>query len=470
MPYGVRWGGVGGYDIAAGPTTAEDRCSPATLVGGVVLKQDMGRETLTALYNAFLMGQPPQVAKHVLVCGLPDDLENFVTPLRSRDVGGHVTPIVILALRKPTMRSFSRIMDVPKLHYYYGSPRDPGALRDACLGHASTIVILANPSRSDDDDFVSEEDLMVDADAMTTLRYEPFAAGTLPSRHMWMTWLAFCTRASRMRRYVLQVTEKMQSDRRPHVVVELVRTSNIKFVQYQKASFSSDASRYDYYDESDEEDDFETLRHGTDELELMLRPAYASGQVCTSHFMEGLLGTSFHKRYAVRVTQLLLRGVTEESRRSTSQNPQHSDSGVLHQNPNAESKASFGSQAGDDGWCVVIPLHRAGPGLTCAAAPVCSIQSECRRGRTAKVLWTCSPAWRKSMYVQMATWQVVDRCLTCVLACLQKQVLVAVYRSGRGQVLAPAPYIVTNPLLDMQLDISDRLLLLGQPGVELGLE
>ena len=60
--------------------------------------------------------------------------------------------------------------------------------------------------------------------------------------------------------------------------------------------------------------------------------------------------------------------------------------------------------------------------------------------------------------------------LTCVLACLQKQVLVAVYRSGRGQVLAPAPYIVTNPLLDMQLDISDRFLLLGQPGVELGLE
>lgn len=359
---------------------------------------DMGRETLTALYNAFLMGQPPQVAKHVLVCGLPDDLENFVTPLRSRDVGGHVTPIVILALRKPTMRSFSRIMDVQKLHYYYGSPRDPGALRDACLGHASTIVILANPSRSDDDDFVSEEDLMVDADAMTTLRY------------------------------VLQVTEKMQSDRRPHVVVELVRTSNIKFVQYQKASFSSAASRYDYYDESDEEDDFESLRHGTDELELMLRPAYASGQVCTSHFMEGLLGTSFHKRYAVRVTQLLLRGVTEESRRSTSQNPQHSDSGVLRQNQNAESKASFGSHTGEDG-CVLHSVR--------------------------------VPPWAHRQSVM----DVFTR-----LAQKHKQVLVAVYRSGRGQVLAPAPYIVTNPLLDMQLDISDRLLLLGQPGVELGLE
>ena len=345
---GVGWGAM---ISRLGPPPLRTVAHPR-LLWVVVLKQDMGRETLTALYNAFLMGQPPQVAKHVLVCGLPDDLENFVTPLRSRDVGDHVTPIVILALRKPTMRSFSRIMDVPKLHYYYGSPRDPGALRDACLGRASTIVILANPSRSDDDDFVSEEDLMVDADAMTTLRYEPFAAGTLPSRHMWMTWLAFCTRASRMRRYVLQVTEKMQSDRRPHVVVELVRTSNIKFVQYQKASFSSDASRFDYYDESDEEDDFESLRHGTDELELMLRPAYASGQVCTSHFMEGLLGTSFHKRYAVRVTQLLLRGITEESRRSTSQSPQHSDSGVLNQNQNAESKASFGSQSSEDGWYV----------------------------------------------------------------------------------------------------------------------
>jgi len=29
---------------------------------------------------------------------------------------------------------------------------------------------------------------------------------------------------------------------------------------------------------------------------------------------------------------------------------------------------------------------------------------------------------------------------------------------------------VTNPLLDMQLDVSDRLLLLGQPGVALGLD
>lgn len=87
----------------------------------VPLSQNLGRESMTAAYTGFLMNPPSDsVCNHTIVCGLPDDLDDFVTPFRSRDAPGTVSAIVILSLRRPTMRSFSKIMGKPNM---CGPPR-----------------------------------------------------------------------------------------------------------------------------------------------------------------------------------------------------------------------------------------------------------------------------------------------------------------------------------------------------------
>jgi len=71
---------------------------------------------MTALYTKFLCTMPPDnLASHVVVCGLPDSITDFLQPLRSH--GGRHTdvPVVIIALRKPTMRNFSGVMNAPNL-------------------------------------------------------------------------------------------------------------------------------------------------------------------------------------------------------------------------------------------------------------------------------------------------------------------------------------------------------------------
>lgn len=131
-------------------------------------------------------------------------------------------------------------------HFAFGSPRDPAALREAGVYRAHTVVVLCNPSRAEGDGLLPEDDLMIDADAMTTLRY------------------------------IVELTESRAVP--PKVVVELIRGSNIKFVNYQRSHYHADSAAYIDVDESDEdEDDFGALRHGTGELDLVLRPAFASG-------------------------------------------------------------------------------------------------------------------------------------------------------------------------------------------------
>ena len=52
----------------------------------------------------------------------------------------------------------------------FGSARDPTALKCARATESSVVIVLSNPSRTDADMPFAEGDLMIDADAMTTLR------------------------------------------------------------------------------------------------------------------------------------------------------------------------------------------------------------------------------------------------------------------------------------------------------------
>lgn len=342
-----------------------------------------GRESMTAAYTAFLMKPVPfDLEQHIIVCGLPDDLDDFISPLRSRDKPGTSKPLIILSLRKPTMRSFSKVMNFPNLFYLVGSPRDAVALKECGVRRASTVVVLSNPSRSDTDPLLSEDDLMVDADAMTTLRY------------------------------ILEITESQS--RPPKVIVEMLRGSNIKFVNYQRPSLSASSATYldAVEDSEDDEDDFNRLRHGTGEMEVVLRPAFASGQVCTSNMIEALLGAAFHKPYVVRCVELLISG----------------DTSAYDKLPRVEeSKAMYGSADEDE-------------------EPESSLHV------------MNMPEWAHGQTFIQVFVRLLRR---------NRKVVVAVYRSGTlASVPAPAPYIYTNPRPDAVLSKRDKLIVLGQLGVQ----
>ncbi|RHY17465.1 hypothetical protein DYB36_009801 [Aphanomyces astaci] len=139
---------------------------------------------------------PANLSGHIILCGMPNALHDFVAPLRHQ-LDSHAkstqflgssqhamtaTPIIIISEIPLTEKQHASIAMFQKVYFLCGSPLQEDMLRQASAFTAKSIVILGSclqsPGRYDDDD--EEEDgvaadtkdqNMLDTDAITLHRY-----------------------------------------------------------------------------------------------------------------------------------------------------------------------------------------------------------------------------------------------------------------------------------------------------------
>ncbi|RHY28289.1 hypothetical protein DYB32_006092, partial [Aphanomyces invadans] len=139
---------------------------------------------------------PPNLSGHIILCGMPNALHDFVAPLRhqldchaktakevkSTQTGMTDTPIVIISQILLTEKQHASIAMFHQVYFICGSPLQESVLRHASAYTAKSIVILGTCLQSKqriDDDLGDDDDMaadtkdqnMLDTDAITLHRY-----------------------------------------------------------------------------------------------------------------------------------------------------------------------------------------------------------------------------------------------------------------------------------------------------------
>ncbi|KAJ0404855.1 hypothetical protein P43SY_007937 [Pythium insidiosum] len=141
------------------------------------------------------VGVPTSVARHIVVCGFPLDTYQFLKTIREAPPVDDETDspaVVFLSTSLIDEDEFARIRVFPNIYFVQGSPVHFPDLRRTRLELATSVLILTRAKES-----TFSDRNMVDADAITTLRY---------------------------------IVEITQRTRMPNVVIELERPSNVKLL------------------------------------------------------------------------------------------------------------------------------------------------------------------------------------------------------------------------------------------------
>jgi hypothetical protein len=153
-------------------------------------------DAMNADYEEFIsVGVPPSIEKHIIVCGFPADTFQFLKTI-------HEAPPIDDALGPPSVvfltpaeldeDEYAKIQCFRQVYFVLGSPVNFADLRRTRIETASSVLILTKATGS-----AYADPNMVDADAITTLRY---------------------------------IVEISQRTRMPNLVVELERATNVKLL------------------------------------------------------------------------------------------------------------------------------------------------------------------------------------------------------------------------------------------------
>lgn len=141
------------------------------------------------------VGVPPDITKHIIVCGFPADTYQFLKTIREAPVMNEKLgspPVVFLAPAVIDEDEFARIRHFPDVFFVMGSPVNFVDLKKTRIDVAITVLILTQTTES-----LYSDPNMIDADAITTLRY------------------------------IVEISQKMSM---PNLVVELDKPTNVKLL------------------------------------------------------------------------------------------------------------------------------------------------------------------------------------------------------------------------------------------------
>ncbi|RHY15112.1 hypothetical protein DYB32_010789, partial [Aphanomyces invadans] len=139
---------------------------------------------------------PEQLNDHVVIVGLPASLGDIIVPLRqfnARNTCGKAQAIVFIAPFAMSEHHYHSIGDSTAVYFVQGSPLSSFDLHRIHIDTASAIIILAGSGSKRK--YIDEN--MVDADAITTVRY---------------------------------INEACSGSKPPNLIVELVKATNVKFM------------------------------------------------------------------------------------------------------------------------------------------------------------------------------------------------------------------------------------------------
>lgn len=138
---------------------------------------------------------PADIVGHFVVCGFPSDTFHFLktireAPMQSEEEGPPA--VVFLAPMVLDETDFAKLTGFPRIYYVAGSPVNFADLKKTRIAAARAVLILAHATESQYTD-----PNMVDADAITTVRY------------------------------IVEISQRL---RLPNLVVELTKASNVKLL------------------------------------------------------------------------------------------------------------------------------------------------------------------------------------------------------------------------------------------------
>ena len=79
---------------------------------------------------------------HIIMCGLADNLNKFLIPLRAKHLNKY-KPIVILNKTTPTEKQWKFISIFPEIYFVMGSAMSTTDLKKANIQYADNVVILS---------------------------------------------------------------------------------------------------------------------------------------------------------------------------------------------------------------------------------------------------------------------------------------------------------------------------------------
>ncbi|ETV94670.1 hypothetical protein H310_11656 [Aphanomyces invadans] len=255
----------------------------------------------TMTYLAFAnLHVPPDLSNHIILCGMPNMLHDFVAPLRPNfhrtnhstnsvtevdELGKEtvpVVPIVVISQVPMTEKQYASISMFHQVYYVNGSPLHESVLREACVFNSKSIVIISACIQGDNEidqrslpsDFIDQN--LIDTDAITLHRF---------------------------------ITEACESNcpmdaPLPTVIIELSRPSSLRFLKDDHNKSAQDAEMAVHVKAMTKQ----VLSRADDPLDNICHPLYAAGKVCVANFLDALLGSCNSYGTMVDLFHLLILG------------------------------------------------------------------------------------------------------------------------------------------------------------------
>ncbi|EQC39531.1 hypothetical protein SDRG_02969 [Saprolegnia diclina VS20] len=226
---------------------------------------------------------PTALVRHVVLCGMPHSLHDFVAPLRQErgmapGLGGthHLSnvPIVVIALSRMTPKEHAAIAVYSNVFFVQGSPLSLPTLLRARVHTSKSVVILRSCGTTvrNSSDLIDQN--LVDMDAITVHRFiSDVCAMHTPSGMP-----------------------------RPMILIELSRPNSLRFL-------SDDSGAVD----NDERASMKRLTQlvisrADDPLDNICHPLYASGHVFIANALDALMGNCNKYGSVIDLVHLLVLG------------------------------------------------------------------------------------------------------------------------------------------------------------------
>ncbi|KAF0685649.1 Aste57867_22485 [Aphanomyces stellatus] len=239
---------------------------------------------------------PENLVDHVVIVGLPASLGDIIVPLRqynskSSDLHSSSVPILFIAPFGMTEHHFHSIGDANHVYFVQGSPLSSFDLQRIRIETASAIIILAGSGSRRK--YVDEN--MVDADAITTVRY---------------------------------INEACSGSKPPNLIVELVKATNVKFMSSivkrqtnrrggrrhsdgrHTRLYGSVALKYISGQEVQAANTSAPQKDPESKIDIehICEPSYASGRVYVSGMIDSLMSECYQKPNIIAAVNLLMFG------------------------------------------------------------------------------------------------------------------------------------------------------------------
>ncbi|KAF0695897.1 Aste57867_13311 [Aphanomyces stellatus] len=251
-------------------------------------------------FDSFMdTGIPTNMANHIILCGMPNSLYDFVAPLRpvfartasklavgeafgSTTQGMGTVPIVIISQILMSEKQHASIAMFTGIYYLHGSPLHEDVLRAACVFRARSIVILSNCTQTS-----------AHVDEMT----DP--AADMIDQNM------IDTDAITLHRFITEACECNcpHGGPLPTVIIELSRPSSLRFVKDEmyRAEHPTVLTAVKAVTK-------QVLSRADDPLDNICHPIYAAGNVFISNSLDAVLGSCNHYGTIIDLFHLLVFG------------------------------------------------------------------------------------------------------------------------------------------------------------------